>query len=124
MVQIGVRSYSIEEKKFIEKRRDLRIFRRFDEQFTKAIESLPENIYLSFDFDAVDPSLIPAVGTPEPDGLSWREIMQAFEFVFSQKKVVAVDFVELCPRDGDETSNFMSAKIVYEAISYYLKFQQ
>jgi len=124
MVQIGVRSYSIEEKKFIETRGDLKTFRKFDVEFTKAIVSLPEKVYLSFDFDAVDPSLIPAVGTPEPDGLSWQEVISAFEFVFSNKQVLAMDFVELCPRDGDETSNFVSAKIVYEAISCYLKFQQ
>ena len=124
IVQLGVRSYSIEEKIFIETGVDVSLFRRFGSDFKRAVEALPEKVYLSFDFDAVDPSIIPAVGTPEPGGLSWEEIMEAFKFIFAQKQVVAMDFVELCPRDNDETSNFISARIIYEAISFYLKFKR
>ncbi len=122
IVEVGVRSYSVEEKDFLLGTGHVKVFRRYGDAFEDAVAELPERIYMSFDFDAVDPSLIAAVGTPEPDGLSWREIISSFDMIFSKKKVVAVDFVELAPRDNDETSNFIAAKIIYEAVSRFLMY--
>jgi agmatinase len=78
-------------------------------------------VYLSIDFDAVDPSILRAVGTPEPGGLQWDELMDLLSFVFENKRVVAMDAVELAPVEHDETSNFIAAKIVYEAISRHIR---
>jgi agmatinase len=120
LVQIGVRSYSSEERDFLRGCDGTRIFSLWSEGAWEAIRRLPDPVYLSIDFDAVDPSILRAVGTPEPDGLQWDELMDLLSFVFENKRVVAMDAVELAPAEHDETSNFIAAKIVYEAISRYL----
>jgi agmatinase len=121
LVQIGVRSYSSEERDFIRGCAGTRIFGWWNEGAWEAIRRLPDPVYLSIDFDAVDPSILRAVGTPEPGGLQWDELMDLLSFVFEEKRVVAMDAVELSPAPNDETSNFIAAKIVYEAISRYLR---
>lgn len=121
IVEIGVRSYSSEEKDFIGDSPRVSVFKRFNEAAAKAVGALPKRIYLSIDFDALDPSLLRAVGTPEPDGLCWNELMELLTSVFKEKDVIAMDAVELCPVENDETSNFIAAKVIYEAISRYLR---
>ena len=121
LVQIGVRSYSSEERDFIRGCAGTRVFGWWNEGAWEAIRRLPDPVYLSIDFDAVDPSILRAVGTPEPGGLQWDELMDLLSFVFANKRVVAMDAVELCPQEHDETSNFIAAKIIYEAISRFMR---
>jgi agmatinase len=121
LVQIGVRAYSSEERDFIRSCGGTRVFECWNEGAWEAIRRLPDPVYLSIDFDAVDPSILRAVGTPEPGGLLWDELMDLLSFVFETKRVIAMDAVELCPTEHDETSNFIAAKIVYEAISRFLR---
>ena len=121
IVEIGVRSYSAEEKKFVSESERVEVFGTWSPEARRAVDRLPDRVYLSLDFDCIDPSIIRAVGTPEPDGLMWRELMDLLTFVFDSKIVVAMDAVELCPVEGDETSNFIAAKVIYEAISRFLK---
>lgn len=121
IVEIGVRSYSKEENDFIAGSPHVSIFRRWNEGAREAVRNLPRNIYLSLDYDVLDPSILRAVGTPEPDGLMWSELMQVLAFLFSEKNVIAMDAVELCPMGGDEASNFIGAKAIYEALSLRLK---
>jgi agmatinase len=120
IVQIGVRSYSSQERVFLSGTDEVRSFKRLDADARSAVRALPERVYLSIDYDGVDPSLIRAVGTPEPDGLHWGELMELLTFVFSCKTVVAMDAVELCPAPNDEPSNFIAAKVIYEAVSRHL----
>ena len=121
IVQIGVRSYSSEERDFLRGCSRTRVFGWWNEGAWEAIRRLPDPVYLSIDFDAVDPTILRAVGTPEPGGLQWDELMDLLTFVFENKRVVAMDAVELMPVERDETSNFIASKIVYEAISRYLR---
>jgi agmatinase len=121
LVQVGVRSFSREERDFMRARFGTLPFGIWCDDARRAIRRLPDPVYLSIDFDAVDPSILRAVGTPEPDGLMWDELMDLLSFVFERKRVVAMDAVELCPRDADETSNFIAAKIVHEALSRFLR---
>jgi agmatinase len=121
LVQIGVRSYSSEERDFLRGCDGTRVFGWWSEGAWEAIRRLPDPVYLSIDFDAVDPSILRAVGTPEPGGLQWDELMDLLSFVFENKRVVAMDAVELCPKERDETSDFIAAKIVYEAISRHIR---
>jgi agmatinase len=120
LVQIGVRSFSREERDFLRGRAGTQRYSVWCDDARRAIRRLPESIYLSIDFDSVDPSILRAVGTPEPDGLLWDELMDVLSFVFERKSVVAMDAVELCPMEHDETSNFIAAKIIYEALSRFL----
>jgi len=121
LVQIGVRAYSSEERDFIRGCAGTRVFGWWNEDAARAIRRLPDPVYLSIDFDGVDPSILRAVGTPEPGGLLWDELMDLLTFVFNEKRIVAMDAVELCPMEHDETSNFIAAKIVYEAISRFIR---
>ncbi len=121
IVEVGVRSYSREEREFLRSSERIGAFHFWDDAARRAIRALPDSVYLSVDFDALDPSIVRSVGTPEPDGLRWDETMEILSYVFSRKKVVAMDAVELCPTEGDEASNFIAAKLVAEALARYLK---
>jgi agmatinase len=121
IVEIGVRSYSREEYDFLSRNGGVTVFGHWCSEAKEAIGRLPGRVYLSLDFDCMDPSILRAVGTPEPDGLLWRELIDLLAFLFYTKTVVAMDAVELCPVVGDETSNFIAAKVIYEALSRFLK---
>ena len=120
IVGIGIRSFSREERNFLDGAESVNIYPGWCEAAAAAIRRLPKRIYLSIDYDAVDPSVIPAVGTPEPGGLSWNEIVDILTLLFGEKQVLAMDAVELCPHGKSAVSNFIAAKIIYEAISRYL----
>jgi agmatinase len=121
LVEIGVRSYSKEEHDFLSRNDRVRVFGTWSPEARDAIGRLPDRVYLSLDFDCMDPSILRAVGTPEPGGLTWRELMDLLTFLFDVKTVVAMDAVELCPVPNDETSEFVAAKMIYEALSRFLK---
>ena len=121
LVEIGVRSYSRKEYEFISAEKSVRVFRSLTGEAVEAVRSLPSNIYLSIDYDAFDPSIIPSVGTPEPGGLTWGRAMECLDLLFSEKRVVAMDAVELCPAEGSIASDFIAAKVIYEAISRFLR---
>lgn len=84
------------------------------------VDSLSQEVYLTIDLDAFDPSLLPATGTPEPGGLGWYDVIGLIDAVASSKRVVAFDVVELCPIPGHETSEFIAAKLVYRTLAAIL----
>lgn len=75
-------------------------------------------VYLTIDVDGLDPSVVPSTGTPEPDGLSWRETLAVLRAVAAHAAIVGLDCVELAPAPGRHASDFAVAKLVYKAISY------
>jgi agmatinase len=83
-----------------------------------AIEALGDNVFITFDLDAFDPSIMPATGTPEPGGLLWYETLDFLKRVFGERNVVGFDIVELCPIAGNKTSDFLAAKLYYKMLSY------
>lgn len=84
----------------------------------KVLDSLPENVYLTLDLDYFDPSIMPAVGTPEPGGFHWNETLQFLHALFEEHNVVACDVVELSPIDGLVHPNFLAARLVYKLIAH------
>jgi agmatinase len=120
IVEIGVRSVSRGEAGFIAGNDRVKVFGRWNEGAALAIDELPERVYISLDFDAVDPSLIRAVGTPEPGGLTWDDLLGIFDHIFASKAVVGMDAVELCPGKSDTASSFTAAKAIYEALTLYI----
>ena len=78
-------------------------------------------VFLTIDLDGLDPSLVPATGTPEPGGLSWAQALTIVRTVASAGNVVAIDCVELAPIPGQHASDFLAAKLVYKAIGLTLK---
>ncbi len=120
IVEIGIRSMSSGERKYLDSAGNVKVFGNWNAGARESIMDLPDKVYLSVDFDAFSPSLIRAVGTPEPGGLRWEHFIDIITFLFEKKQVVGMDAVELCPNKADEASNFIAAKAVYEAVSRYL----
>jgi agmatinase len=82
---------------------------------------LPESVYLTFDIDYFDPSLVPATGTPEPGGGLWYPTLRLLSKVFEAKRVVAMDLVELAPVGGHPASDFLAAKLAYKCLGYWAR---
>ena len=84
----------------------------------KALELMTDNVFITLDLDAFDPSILPATGTPEPGGLLWYETLAFLKEVFAEKNVVGFDIVELCPNRSSKPSEFLAAKLYYKMLSY------
>jgi agmatinase len=74
--------------------------------------------YLTIDVDGLDPAIVPATGTPEPDGLSWNETLAVVRTVARAGRIAGMDCVELAPAAGLHAADFAVAKLVYKSISY------
>jgi agmatinase len=122
LVQVGVRNVSSEEAAAIPSL-PTRIFydwsmRRDPDWIARAVEALAATVYVTIDLDGLDPATMPAVGTPEPGGLSWHELAALLRRTFERKTVVACDVVELCPIPGFIAPNFIAARLVYKLLTY------
>jgi agmatinase len=120
IVSVGIRSLSKEELPLIERSHTF-FAHELDEQgkwIDRVLQQLEGSIYISFDLDVFDASLMPSTGTPEPGGLSWNGSMQILRRVFQEKTVVGFDVVELAPRKNDHASDYTAAKLVYKLLSY------
>ena len=84
----------------------------------RVVDSLSETVYITIDCDGLDPGIMPAVGTPEPGGLSWYEVLTLLRRVIDARRVVGCDLVELCPIPGLIAPNFLCAKLIYKILSY------
>ncbi len=120
--QVGIRSLSTEEAEAVSSLRT-RVFydverRQTPDWIDRVVDSLNQTVYITIDCDALDPAIMPAVGTPEPGGLSWYEMLALLKAVVSRRQVVGFDLVELCPIPGLVAPNFLSAKLVYKLLSY------
>ena len=82
----------------------------------RVIAQLEDIVYLTIDLDALDPSLLPATGTPEPGGLDWYTLNELVRRVAREKTILGFDVVELCPRPDQHASDFTAAKLVYRVI--------
>jgi agmatinase len=82
------------------------------------MNSLTDNVYVSIDLDVFDVSVMPAVGTPEPGGMEWHEVLNLLRYITYWKRVIGFDLVELCPNDYTDSSAFLAAKLAYKFIGY------
>ena len=89
-----------------------------DAWMDRAMEALGDPVYLTFDVDYFDPSLVPSTGTPEPGGGDWYRTLRFLRRVFKERTVVACDVVELAPTPGVHAPDFLVAKLVYKLIGY------
>ncbi|APY11977.1 agmatinase [Seonamhaeicola sp. S2-3] len=123
LIQVGIRSMDVKEKSVmdIDKTYFAHEMAIDDTWMDAAIEQMTDNVFITFDLDAFDPSILPSTGTPEPGGLLWYETLDFLKQVFEEKNVVGFDIVELCPNDIDKSSDFLAAKLYYKMLSY--KFQ-
>lgn len=84
----------------------------------QVVDTLSDTVYVTIDCDGLDPAEMPAVGTPEPGGLSWRELLALLRAVFSRRVVVGCDVVELCPIPGLVGPNVLAARLVHKLVTY------
>ncbi len=120
--QVGARSLSWEEKQFLIQHK-LKPFYMSDVTSNTAsidqiVDSLTKDVYVTIDVDVLDPSIMPATGTPEPDGMSWRQILDIMESVTLCRHVVGFDLTEFCPREGPGSCAYLLAKLAYKLIGY------
>ena len=122
IVPVGIRSLCDEEADFI-KKNNIKIFWakdifNNDNWIDEAISKLSKNVYITFDLDVLDPSIMPSVGTPEPGGLYYYQLLKLLKKVFIERNVVGFDVVELCPNENNKSPDFIAAKIIYKMIGY------
>ena len=118
---VGIRSMSQEEAQVIDRNRT---FYGHDLDLTGAwidqvVDQLNEQVYITFDLDGFDSSLMPSTGTPEPGGLGWNQAMALLKRVAEKKKIIGFDVVELCPNPTNVAPDYLAAKLVYKILSYH-----
>lgn len=120
IVAVGIRSMSIEERAALQP--DHTFFNHqldaADKWMEQACQKLADQVYITFDLDAFDSSLMASTGTPEPGGLYWNQAMRFLKYVAARKQIIGFDVVELCPIKGHVAADYMAAKLVYKLLSY------
>ena len=122
-LQIGVRSMCIEEAELIESQSipvcTMRAFREGSFDLNQAINSLPDPVYITFDVDVFDWSVVRSTGTPEPGGMTWDEVTEVLQLIAAVRNVVGFDLVELSADENDTPSAFAVAKLAYRMIGMF-----
>ena len=120
LIQVGIRSMDIIEKTSIDEDKTFFAHEMAVNEYwmENAIDLMTDNVFITFDLDALDPSIMPSTGTPEPGGLFWYETLDFLKQVFKEKNVVGFDIVELCPNKNTKASDFLAAKLYYKMLSY------
>jgi agmatinase len=120
--EIGIRSMCREEAEFVAGNPNIEIlydYERAERKFDAAeLLKWGKHVYVTVDLDAFDPAEMPAVGTPEPGGLRWREFFAIFRDVCEKTEVVGFDIMELMPREGQERADFYAARLIYKMLGY------
>lgn len=125
VVQVGIRAITSDERALI-RAREGSITTIFAEEMwsdeawiDRAFDALGDDVFITFDVDYFDPSLMPATGTPEPGGPPWYPTLKLLRRVFEEKNVVGADVVELAPMGGNAAPDFVVAKLVYKMVAYH-----
>ncbi len=128
VVSFGIRNLSQEEMRYYEKNRDrIEIFWSMDRKNwdLNKLEKFfgGKNVYITFDVDCFDSSIMPATGTPEPGGLLWDDILPIIKKVCQIGNIVGADINELAPIKNFNSYNFLVAKLAYKILSYTFEFK-
>ena len=129
VVSFGIRNISLSEIPFLKKnKKRINIFWSKDKlkwnlsEFKKIIRN--KKVYITFDVDGLDSSLMPATGTPEPGGLFWDETINIIKIAAQSSHIVGADINELSPIKGFNSYNFIAAKLAYKIIAYSFEFKK
>ncbi|MBI4712580.1 MAG: agmatinase [Planctomycetes bacterium] len=123
IVQVGIRNLTSNCVRLIKQNKVKTFFAhhlsRIPNLASRILDTIATNdVYLTIDLDCFDPSVVPGVGTPEPGGLGWYEVLNILRPVFRAKNVVGIDVVELAPIKGSNISEFTAAKLIYRLMGY------
>ncbi|MDC0433716.1 agmatinase [Pelagibacteraceae bacterium] len=129
VISFGIRNISASEIPFLKKNKSrIDIFWAKDKlnwnlkKFKKMIKN--KTVYITFDVDGLDSSIMPATGTPEPGGLLWDETLNIIKIAAKNSNIVGADINELSPIKGFDTYNFLVAKLAYKILSYTFEFRR
>ena len=128
VVSFGIRNLSKAEMNFYEKNRDrIEIFwgkdkKKWDFKHIKKLFK-KKNVYITFDVDSFDASIMPATGTPEPGGLLWEEVLPILKNICKISNIIGVDINELAPIKNFDSYNFLVAKLTYKILAYIFEFK-
>ncbi len=120
--QVGVRSFSKEEYDFLKSSKINTFFARMitgkTDWINTLVNDLPQNIYITIDLDVLDPSIMPSVGTPEPGGMDWFDILLPLQALAENRNILGFDIVELSPQPPNIAPDFLAAKLCYKLLGY------
>ena len=123
LISFGIRNISESEISYLKRNSNrINIFWAKDKKkwnlnyFKKLIKN--KTVYLTFDVDGLDSSIMPATGTPEPGGLLWDETLEIIRIAMKNSKIVGADINELAPIKSFNSYNFLVAKLAYKILSY------
>jgi N1-aminopropylagmatine ureohydrolase len=127
-VQVGIRALSEQERAFLRASgREANVFwahdiaARDESWMDEAVERLAPEVYVTLDVDGLDPTIMPATGTPVPGGLGWYPTLRLLRKVAQRRRIVGFDVTELAPMPGLHAPDFLAARLVYKLIGYALE---
>ncbi len=125
IVSVGIRSVSPDEIEYIRQEQPIIYYdhhlQRTEMPIEQILAELTSDVFITFDLDAINPAELPSVGTPEPGGLGWYQVVNLFDAVFRSKNVVGFDVVELKPDGINIHSDFWAAKMIYKMIGLKMR---
>jgi agmatinase len=124
---VGIRSLSEDEAEYLKANPvpmwSTRRYRALPDR-SAVLDALTDDVFVTFDVDGLDPSVMPATGTPEPGGLDWYEAVDLLREVAERRRIVGFDVVELAPTQGQTASDFLCARLVYRLIGLALRVER
>lgn len=126
LTQVGIRAQCVEESLVC--KNNPRVTTLYahqldaDGEWMKTVlKSLKENVYITVDADGFDPSVMPSVGTAEPNGLTWNQATRLLKKVCAKRKILGFDVLEFMPRESDTLTEYNCAKLTYKMIGYIFR---
>lgn len=122
LTQVGIRNISAGEVRWLEEDEpNINIFwarHQKNWNFHEIVHTLSDNVYLTVDVSALDASIMPSTGTPEPGGMNWDQLTELIKLLCIRKNVVGADIVELSPIKDQHAPDFLIAKLLYKIVGY------
>ena len=126
ITQVGIRALCKEEREIIREKNIKTFFasairkgKHGSNWQSRVVDTLGKEIYITFDVDYFDPSIMPSTGTPEPDGFLYNETLDLFREIMNEgKRIVGFDVVELAPAKGLNHPNLTTARLIYKLLNF------
>jgi agmatinase len=122
LAQVGIRNYSQQEcldcPRQVERFITPAMIESDPDWIDRVLPLLGEKVYVTIDVDGFDPAYVPGTGTPEPGGLTWRQVTTLLRRVCAERQVVSADIVEVVPLPGQKVSEFLAARLAYKIVAY------
>ncbi len=128
-IQCGIRSLCVEEYESLDNlNTDVFFIKDFFEDkkgyLNRILNEIGDNVYITIDVDVLDPSCMPATGTPEPGGVSYLDLLNLLENIFKERNVIGCDIVEFMPIENLHYCEFTISKLIYKIMAYKIRYKK